>query len=80
MSTTTATGCSCSRCARSPQIAAASDVARDAADVIVLDDDLSSIVTAIEHGRLAYTNIKKTVAYSLSHAMPELLPIFLDLG
>ena len=38
------------------------------------------IVAAVEQGRLAFANIKKTCTYSLSHAMPELLPIFYDLA
>jgi magnesium-transporting ATPase (P-type) len=59
---------------------AASDVAREAADVILLDDNFASIVTAIEMGRLTFDNLKKSTAYTLSHAMPELVPIFLDLA
>ena len=58
----------------------ASDVAREAADIILLDDNFASIVLAIEMGRLCYTNIRKSIAYTLSHATPEVIPIFLDLA
>ncbi len=48
-----------------------SDVARDAADIVLLDDEFPSIINAIEEGRVIYDNLKKTIAYSLTHAMPE---------
>lgn len=60
--------------------ATASDVAREAADIVLLDDNFASIVEAIEMGRLAFANIRKTIAYTLSHATPEIVPIFLDLA
>jgi len=41
---------------------------------VLLDDNFASIVLAIEMGRLAYANIKKTIAYTLSHATPEVRP------
>jgi sodium/potassium-transporting ATPase subunit alpha len=57
----------------------ASDVAREAADMILLDDDFSSIVGAIEMGRTVFDNIRKTVAYTLAHLIPELVPLILTL-
>uniref|UniRef100_A0A0K2UVM5 Sodium/potassium-transporting ATPase subunit alpha n=1 Tax=Lepeophtheirus salmonis TaxID=72036 RepID=A0A0K2UVM5_LEPSM len=51
-----------------------SDIAKEAADMILLDDDFSSIVSGIEEGRLAFDNLKKTFAYSLSSNIPQLAP------
>ena len=47
-----------------------SDVAKDSADIILLDDDFSSIVNGIEVGRLFYDNLKKTIAYALTPNVP----------
>ena len=57
-----------------------SDVAREAADIVLLDDEFPSIVAAIEEGRVIYDNLKKTIAYTLTHAVPEVLPLFLNLA
>jgi sodium/potassium-transporting ATPase subunit alpha len=59
--------------------ASASDVAREAADIVLLDDNFASIVLAIQEGRLTFDNLKKTCAYTLSHAIPELVPVFMTL-
>eukprot|EP00775_Hariotina_reticulata_P010474 gene10474-10632_t len=56
-----------------------SDVARDAADIVLMDDEFPSIVNAIEEGRVIYDNLKKTIAYTLAHAVPEVFPLFLNL-
>jgi sodium/potassium-transporting ATPase subunit alpha len=56
-----------------------SEVAREAAAVILLDDNFASIVIGIEQGRLIFDNVKKTIVYTLTHLMPELLPIVLFL-
>jgi hypothetical protein len=45
-----------------------------AADVILLDDNFASIVVGIESGRLIFDNLKKTIAYTLTHALPEVVP------
>lgn len=50
------------------------EVSKEAADVILLDDNFSSIVTGIEEGRLIYDNLKKSVAYALTPIVPEMLP------
>ena len=57
-----------------------SDVCREAGDLILLDDNFGSIVDAIKEGRLIYDNLKKTIFYTLTHAVPELWPIFLNLA
>lgn len=50
------------------------DVARGAADTILLDDHFSTIVEAIEEGRGIYANIKKFITYILVSNVPELIP------
>lgn len=54
-----------------------SDVSKQAADMILLDDNFSSIVTGVEEGRLIFDNLKKSIAYTLSSNIPELLPFLL---
>ncbi len=51
-----------------------SDVAKEAGDMILLDDNFNSIVSAIEEGRTVYYNIKKVVTYVLSSNVPEIVP------
>jgi sodium/potassium-transporting ATPase subunit alpha len=53
-----------------------SDVAKNAADILLLDDDFSSIVIGIEQGRIMFDNLKKSIAYALCVNMPELFPVF----
>jgi sodium/potassium-transporting ATPase subunit alpha len=55
----------------------ASDVAREAADVVILDDNWAHIVDLVSESRLSYANVRKTMAYTLSHAIPELIPVCL---
>ena len=50
------------------------DVSREAAVMILLDDSFASIVQAVELGRAVYANIKKFILYLFSHNMAELLP------
>jgi sodium/potassium-transporting ATPase subunit alpha len=50
------------------------DVAKEAADVILLDDNLASIVTAVEEGRAVFENIRKFLTYILTSNVPELVP------
>ncbi len=54
------------------------EVAREASDMILLDDNFASIVAAIEEGRTVYFNIKKFVTYILSSNVPEILPYILQ--
>jgi len=58
----------------------ASDVAREAGDIILMDNNFASIVFAIEEGRVLFDNLKKSIAYTLAHLLPELLPVFLNLA
>ncbi len=51
-----------------------SDVAKNAADMLLLDDDFSSIINGIEQGRLIFDNLKKSIAYTLTSNIPELIP------
>jgi sodium/potassium-transporting ATPase subunit alpha len=53
-----------------------SEVSKEAAAMILLDDNFASIVSGVEEGRLVFDNLKKSVAYLLSHAYPELAPYF----
>lgn len=50
------------------------DVAKQAADMILLDDNFASIVAAIEEGRAVYANIRKFLSYILTSNIPELIP------
>jgi P-type Ca2+ transporter type 2C len=52
------------------------DVAKESADMVLLDDKFSSIVSAIEEGRGIYHNIRKFVRYMLSCNIAEVLLIF----
>jgi magnesium-transporting ATPase (P-type) len=51
-----------------------SDVAREAAAMILTDDNFASIVSAIEEGRAVYANIRKFVTYILASNVPEGVP------
>merc|ERR1719495_2130518 len=53
---------------------AGSDVSKQAADMILLNDDLGSIVTGVEEGRLIFDNLKKSIAYTLTSNIPEISP------
>ena len=50
------------------------DVAREAADMVLLDDNFASIVAAIEEGRAVFANIRKFLTYILTSNVPELVP------
>lgn len=58
---------------------AGADVAKETADMIVLDDNFATIVYAIEEGRTVYDNIRKFSTYILASNVPEIVP-FLGYG
>lgn len=53
------------------------DVAREAADMILLDDSFASIVRAVESGRAIYENLRKFMIYVFAHNWAELIPFVL---
>lgn len=55
------------------------DVAREAADMILTDDNFASIVAAIEEGRAIYSNLQKFMLYILNSNVPEAFPAALFL-
>lgn len=54
-----------------------SDVTKQAADMILLDDNFASIVTGVEEGRIIFDNLKKSIAYTLASNVPELAPFLM---
>lgn len=50
------------------------DVAREAADIVLLDDNFATIVTAIRYGRSVVANISKFITYVLASNVPEVAP------
>jgi sodium/potassium-transporting ATPase subunit alpha len=50
------------------------DVAKEAADMVLLDDNFASIVNAVEEGRAVFQNIRKFLTYILTSNVPELVP------
>lgn len=50
------------------------DVAREAATLVLTDDNFGTIVAAIESGRSVYDNIRKFIVYIFAHATPEIVP------
>jgi Ca2+-transporting ATPase len=53
------------------------DVAKEAADVILTNDNFSTIARAIEEGRTVYDNLRKFTTYIFSSNVPEILPFIL---
>ncbi len=57
-------------------VGAATDVAKETADLILLDNNFRTVVAAVEEGRVIFENIRKVVAYTLSNSFAEVLTIF----
>lgn len=53
------------------------EVAKEAADIVLLDDNFASIVRAIRTGRAVYDNIKRFITYILTSNTPEIVPFLL---
>uniref|UniRef100_K3WIH2 Cation-transporting P-type ATPase N-terminal domain-containing protein n=1 Tax=Globisporangium ultimum (strain ATCC 200006 / CBS 805.95 / DAOM BR144) TaxID=431595 RepID=K3WIH2_GLOUD len=56
-----------------------SEVSKEAADMILLDDNFASIVSGVEEGRIIFDNLKKSIAYALAANIPELIPFLLNI-
>lgn len=50
------------------------EVSKEASDIVLLDDNFASIVNGVEEGRLIFDNLKKSIAYSLTSNVPQLVP------
>jgi magnesium-transporting ATPase (P-type) len=53
------------------------DVAREAATMVLTDDNFATIVAAVEAGRRVYDNVRKFICYIFTHAVPEVLPFLI---
>ncbi len=53
------------------------DVAREAATMVLTDDDFATIIRAVESGRRVYDNVRKFIVYIFAHAVPEVVPFLL---
>ena len=53
------------------------DVAREAATMVLTDDDFATIIGAVEAGRRVYDNVRKFILYIFAHAVPEVVPFLL---
>ena len=53
------------------------DVAKEAATVVLTDDNFATIVAGVREGRRVYDNVRKFVLYIFAHAVPEVLPFLL---
>jgi Ca2+-transporting ATPase len=60
-------------------VGTATDVAKETADLILLDSNFRTIIAAIEEGRIIFQNIRKVVAYTLSNSFAEVLTIFISM-
>ncbi len=56
------------------------DVAREAATMVLTDDNFATIVTAVDAGRRVFDNVRKFVLYIFAHAVPEVVPFLIFAG
>jgi len=56
---------------------AGKDVSKEAADMILMDDNFASIVNGVEEGRLIFDNLKKSICYTLTSNIPEIGPFLI---
>ena len=57
--------------------AAGTDVAREAATLVLTDDNFATIAAGIEEGRRVFDNVRKFILYIFAHAVPEVVPFLL---
>lgn len=57
-------------------VGSATDVAKETADLILLDNNFRTVVAAVEEGRVIFENIRKVVGYTLSNSFAEVVTIF----
>jgi sodium/potassium-transporting ATPase subunit alpha len=55
-----------------------SAVAKEASDILFMDDNFNSVLIAIQEGRLLFDNLKKSIAYTMTHLWPELVPLAIN--
>ncbi len=53
------------------------DVAREAATMVLTDDNFATIAVAVEAGRRVYDNVRKFICYIFTHAVPEVMPFLI---
>lgn len=52
--------------------------AKEASDILAADNSLESLVESVREGRLLFENFRKSIAYTLSHSLPEITPVLLS--
>jgi sodium/potassium-transporting ATPase subunit alpha len=56
-----------------------SDVSRDAAHVVLMKDDFAAIAVGVKMGRTIFDNITKTIGYTITHMLPEVSAVIMNL-
>ena len=55
------------------------DIARESADIVLMDDNFASVTNAVEEGRIVYNNIRKLIFFVVSCNMPEVIIYIISL-